>query len=234
MTIPILAAIFWMLWHPASSIAQNPPTTWTEFDHKDMVLLDISPGPASYVAAFVAGPNGEVTGDLANMRRVRISPIDTQIAAVKSNQFVPTETFLDKAILMNDSEQAVIVYVQTDAALLELNIPPGEGLVIGDMPRHGTTIFGEGCRCICDLGGGLHREAIIMCDSILADLPPESACDCNLIHGDDCMAYNKRGELSDGRIKAGKKIWYPRPTSTGKTDNGNTNAASDADPGRGD
>lgn len=195
----------------------NAQTTWTEFDHSKLFLNDLSGGAATYVAAFVASENGEITSNMANMRLVKVSPVGMKIATVKSNEFVATETQFDRAILMNDSDDTIVAYFQTSNDLVELRIFPQEGVLIGQLPTHGGQMFDKGCRCICDIGGGEYQKAIITCESIIEELPPGSNCVCGAINGDDCMAYNDAGELIEGNLTACKRIWYPRPEST---DNG--------------
>ncbi len=195
----------------------NAQTTWTEFDHSKLFLNDLSSGPATFVAAFTTGENGEITGNLANMRLVKVSPVGTKISTVKANEYIAAETHIDRGIVMNDSEQTIVAYFQTAEDLVELRIFPHEGALIGQMPKHGGQMFDKGCRCMCDIGGGVYQKAVITCEAVLEELPPGSACICGAINGDDCMAYNDNGVLVEGQLTACKRIWYPRPDST---DNG--------------
>ncbi|MFG0292659.1 MAG: hypothetical protein ACF8MJ_05845 [Phycisphaerales bacterium JB050] len=212
--------------------AASAQTTWTEFDHSKLFLNDLSAGPATYVAAFLAGENGEITGNMANMRLVKVSPVGTKIATVKANDFVATETLVDRGILMNDSNQTIVAYFQTANELVELWIFPQEGVLIGQLPKHGGQMFDKGCRCICDIGGGEYQKAIITCESILEELPAGSNCVCGAINGDDCMAYNDSGDLIEGNLTACKRIWYPRPESTdnGTGDSGEGDSGENSNP----
>ncbi len=133
----------------------NAQTTWTEFDHSKLFLNDLSSGPATFVAAFTTGENGEITGNLANMRLVKVSPVGTKISTVKANEYIAAETHIDRGIVMNDSEQTIVAYFQTAEDLVELRIFPHEGALIGQMPKHGGQMFDKGCRCMCDRGRGV-------------------------------------------------------------------------------
>lgn len=186
---------------PETPPPEQPGEKWTQIDHKDLFLLDLTAGPATFAAALVADDNGQATGEVAQLHRILFSPMTSEIIAARSNQPTATETVHDRNILMNSSEKTIIAYFQTETELRELTLRPGEGVAIGELPRFAFRRFKTGCKCECESGDGLVRPMQMHCDQLIEGGAPDSPCECTPLEATLCYAYNDQRELIEGTIR---------------------------------